>query len=125
MLYFFDHLAHILPGATVSASIPAAVGVNSPPLSNEFERNYVMEVVLQSTDLGCWPPEDVVAQANMETSALVHAVRNILFQLSKQCETQCALHTVLILEELLAYVASLSHGEVARSKMSAKDPGSL
>ena len=35
----------------------------------------------------------------MEMSALVHAARNILFQLSKQCETQCALHSCLILED--------------------------
>ena len=98
---------------TVSVSIPAAVEVNSLPPSNEFHRNYGMEVVRQSTDLGCWPPEDVVPQANMEMSALVHAVRNILFLVSKQCETQCALHTVLILDELLASVAFLSHGKVA------------
>ena len=63
---------------TVSASIPAAVGVNSLPSSNEFERNYGMKIVCQSTDLGCWPPEDVVAQANTEMSALVYAAMNSL-----------------------------------------------
>ena len=62
---FFDHLAHILRGMAVSASISAAVGVNSLPPSNEFERNYGMEVVRQSTDLRCWPSEDDVAQGNM------------------------------------------------------------
>ena len=63
---------------TVSASIPAAVGVNSLLPSNKFEHNYGMEVVRQCTDLRCWPPEDIVAQANTETSALVHGARNIL-----------------------------------------------
>ena len=40
-----------------------------------------------------------MAQANTEMSALVHAARNILFQLSKQCETQCALHSGLIFRD--------------------------
>ena len=43
----------------------------------------------------------------MEMSALIHAARNVLLQLSKQCETQCTLHTVLLLEELLARVSLL------------------
>ena len=75
-----------------------------------------MEVVRQSIDLECWPPEDVVAQANMEMSALLHAARNILFQLRKQCETKCPLETGQILEELLARVDPSSHGDIACSK---------
>ena len=66
-----------------------------------------MEVVHHTIDSGRWPPEYVVAQANMEMSALVHVARNVLLQLNnlgKQCETHCALHTGLLLEELLARV---------------------
>ena len=80
---FFDHLAHILQGVKISAFIPPAVEVNSLPLSNDFECNYGMEVVLHSIDLGCWPPKDVVAQAIKKMSALIHAARKIWLQLSK------------------------------------------
>ena len=107
---YFNHLAHISRGVTVSESIPMAVGVNSLPPSSEFERNYGMEVVRHSIDSGCWPPEDVVAQANMEMTALIHAAGNILLQLnnlSKQCETQCAHHTGLLLDKLLTRVGPL------------------
>ena len=54
----------------------------------EFERNHGM---------------DIVTQAKLEMSALVHAASNILLRLNnlgKQCETQCVLHTGLLLEEL-------------------------
>ena len=37
---FFNHLAHILRGVTVSASIPTAVGLNDLPPISEFERNH-------------------------------------------------------------------------------------
>ena len=43
----------------------------------------------------------------MEMSGLIHAARIVLLQLSKQCETQCMLHTVLLLEELLVRVSLL------------------
>ena len=79
---FFDHLAHILQGVRQS-SIPAAVGVNSTSQYGDE------------------------AQANMNMSALIHAARIVLLQLSKQCETQFVLHTVLLWEELLARVSLL------------------
>ena len=49
---FFNHLAHILQGETVSASIPTAMGLDDLPPISEFERNHEMDTVCFSIDSG-------------------------------------------------------------------------
>lgn len=93
---FFNHLAHILRGVTVSPSIPTAVGVNDLHPISGFERNHGMDAVRLLIDSRCWPPENIVTQAKLEMSGLVRAAGNILLQinnLGKQCETQCVCFT--------------------------------
>ena len=100
----FNHLAHIWRD---SASIHTAVELDDLTPISEFEQNHGMDAVRLSIDSGCWPPEDIVIQAKLRMSALVDAAGNTLLRLNnlgKQYETQCVLHTALLLEALWSKV---------------------
>ena len=94
-------------GITVSVSIPTAVELDNLTPISKFEQNHGMDAVHLSIDSGCWPPEDIIIQAKLRMSAPVDAAGNTLLQLNnlgKQYETQCVLHTALLLEALWSKV---------------------